>query len=208
MPRNAITPRPFVNDDLTAHATGAGEWSLPSEPDSMQEPAHIQRSTFDYSDGMFVKVTDDEQATIPGNLHPIKLLRRTDVPPSYQVPHEATHRRYEPPFTQAINQAAAGFTLITPPRSGLHYVKVIAAFLTLDAAGTVRFVQGSTDGLSVADLSGNFACGGANNAPLQLQPAEIETPWFYTASDQALGIFTVTGKAQGFVTYCFSPYES
>lgn len=197
-----------VNDDLTVHAGGAGEWSLPSQPDTVEGPTRIQPSTFDYSDGVLVGLPDDETVAMPGVLHPAKIIRQTDVPPSFQVPHEATHRRYEPPFTQSINQAAAGFTLIAPPRSGLHYIKVIAVFLTLDAAGTVRFVQGSMDGLSLADLSGNFACGGANNAPLQLQPSETPTPWFYTASDQALGIFTVTGKAQGFVTYVYSPYEA
>lgn len=198
----------FVNDDLTAHATGAGVWGAPTHPDALQEPAHVQPSTFDYSGGVFVGVDDDDVTMIPGVLHPTAIRRRTDVPNSYQTPHEATHRRYEPPYTQAVNQAAAGFTLITPPRSGLHYIKVIAVFLTLDAAGTLKFVQGSMDGLSLADLSGNFALGGANNAPLQLQPSEIETPWFYTASDQGLGIFTATGKAQGFITYCYSPYES
>lgn len=200
---------PFVNDDLTAHAKGAGRWGAPTVPDALQEPAHVQPSTFDYSAGMFVGVDDDDAAAVPGSLHPIRILRRTDVPNSYQTPHEATHRRYEPPFTVAVNQTASGFTLLAPPKNGLHYLKVIAALLTLDAAGTIKFVQGSQDGLSTADLSGTFALGGVNNAgDLALQPADISTPWFYTSPDQGLGIFTVTGKAQGFVTCCYSPYEA
>jgi hypothetical protein len=162
----------------------------------------------EYAQGMFVGAVDTEAAAVAVPPSPHQLRRRVDVPPSYQTPHEATHRRYEPPFTVAINQAAAGFTLVAPPKMGLHYLKVIAAYLTLDAAGTLRFVQGSQDGTNVADVSGNWSAGGANNGVVNLSPADISTPWFFTSPDQGLGIFTVTGKAQGFVTCCYSPYEA
>lgn len=199
---------PFINDDLSAHNRDAGRWSNPVQPDQMQEPASLPPSGFDYSAGVLVGVPGTEADAMPGVMHPVKLLRRTDVPNSYEVPHEATHRRFEPPFTVAVNQAAAGFSLLAPPKMGLHYLKVIAALLTLDAAGTLRFVQGSSDGLVIADLSGNMALGGANNGELTLAPADLSTPWFYASPDQALGVFTVTGKAQGFVTMCYSPYEA
>lgn len=161
----------------------------------------------EYAQGMFNVVVDSTEDAIAVPPSPHLIRRRTDVPSSYQAPHEATHRRYEPPFTVPINQAAAGFTLVSPPKMGLHYLKVIAAYLTLDAAGTLRFVQGSQDGLSTADVSGNFTTAGAGLC-VELQPADISTPWFFTSPDQGLGIFTVTGKAQGFVTCCYSPYEA
>jgi len=53
-----------------------------------------------------------------------------------------------------------------------------------------------------------MAMGGAAASPLVLQPAPIESPWLFTAPDQALGIFTVTGKAAGFAVVCYSPYDA
>ena len=198
-----------TNDELTSRAQGAGVWGDPSMPDHLQQPAHLPHEGFDYSTGIFVGVPGQEADAVPGMLHPLIVAKLpTDVPKSYETMHEATHRRFDAPFSVPINQAAAGFTLLVPPKMGLHYIKVLSAFLTLDAAGTVRFVQGASDGTSIADVSGNMGLGGANNGLLQLQPAPIETPWFFTSPDQALGIFTVTGKAQGFVTCCYSPYEA
>lgn len=198
-----------TNDALTEHAQGAGVWGDPSMPDHLQHDAELPPEMFDYSAGIFVGVPGQEADAVPGMLHPLIVAKLpTDVPKSYEAVHEATHRRFDAPFTIAVNQAAAGFTLLVPPKMGLHYIKILACFITLDAAGTLRFVQGSTDGTNVADMAGNMGLGGANNGVLQLQPAPIETPWFYTSPDQALGIFTVTGKAQGFVTACYSPYEA
>lgn len=206
MSRTTIIPNP---DPMTMNAGQAGVWGNPAEPDHLNEPAHLPGpNLYDYSAGVLVGLPGSEADAVPGELHPARILRRTDVPNSYQVPHEATHRRYEPPFTVPVAQAAAGFTLLAPPRSGLHYLKVLSVFLTLDAAGTLKFVQGSMDGLSTADLSGAFSLGGAAAPPLQLQPADLSTPWFFSSPDQALGIFTAVGKAQGFVTLCFSPYEA
>lgn len=197
-----------VNDSLSYAAGEAGTWGNPGEPDHMQQPAHIPPSGYDYSAGMFVGVPGAEADAVPGMLHPIPLRRTSDVPPSYQTPHEATHRRYEAPATQPVAQAAAGFTLIAPPKMGLHYIKVLSCDITLDAAGTFKFVQGSMDGLSLADVTGAIAMGGAAAPQFSLAPADISTPWFFTSPDQALGVFTVTGKAAGFVTYCYSPYEA
>lgn len=197
-----------VNDSLTMNAGQAGTWGNPGEPDHMQQPAHLPVEGYDYSAGMFVGIPGSEADAVPGTLHPIAIRRRVDVPPSYQTPHESTHRRFEPPATQAVAQAAAGFTLIAPPKMGLHYIKVISCDITLDAAGTFKFVQGSMDGLSLADVTGAVAMGGASAPPFSLAPADLANPWFFTSPDQGLGIFTVTGKAAGFVTYCYSPYEA
>lgn len=198
-----------TNDPLTAHAQEVGVWGLPSEPDALQEPAHVPHELYDYSAGVLVGVPGAEADAIPGTIHPSIVAKLpTTVPRSYDSLHEATHRRYDSPFTVPINQAAAGFTLIAPPQPGLHFLKLLSCFLSLDAAGTLRFVQGSADGATVAAVSGNMALGGANNGLLALQPAPVETPWFFASPDLALGIFTVTGKAQGFVTCCYSPYEA
>lgn len=197
-----------ANDPLTMAAVEAGVWGDPTSPDHLQQPAHVPPSTYDYSAGMFVGIPGAEADAMPGVLHPIPVRRRSDVPRSYETPHESTHRRYEPPFTVAVAQTAAGFTLIAPPKMGLHYLKVIGCSITLDAAGTLRFVQGSMDGLSIAAITGDMNTGGAAAPPVYLAPADISTPWFFTSPDQALGIFTVTGKAQGFVTCCYSPYEA
>lgn len=199
-----------VNDDLTANAGEAGTWGNPGAPDHLQQPAHAPDvEAFDYSAGMFVGVPAQEADAVPGTIHP-KVIGRlpTDVPATYQTSHESTHRRFDAPFTVAINQAAAGFLLLAPPKMGLHYLKVLAGNITLDAAGTLKFVQGSTDGTATADISGTMNLGGAAVPPLSLAPADISTPWFFTSPDLALGIFTVTGKAQGFVTLCYSPYEA
>lgn len=199
-----------VNDDLTANAGEAGTWGNPGAPDALQQPAHLPFvPAFDYSAGMFVDLGATEADAVPVPLAPHIIGRLpTDVPPSYQTPHEATHRRYDAPFTVPINQAAAGFALIAPPKMGLHFLKVLACFITLDAAGTIKFVQGSQDGLNLSDISGAMNAGGAAAPPIQLAPADTSTPWFYTSPDQGLGIFTATGKAQGFVTCCYSPYEA
>lgn len=197
---------PALNDPLSANAGEAGTWANPGQPDT-ETPAQVPPSGFDYSGGMFVAPFADANALIEP--HPLLFPARTDLDlHSYETPHEATHRRYEPPFTVAVNQAAAGFTLIAPPTNGLHYIKILGCYLTLDAAGTLRWVQGSMDGTNVAAMSGNLNLGGAATPPLALPIAEVQNPWHFTSPDQALGIFTVTGKAQGWVVCCNSPYDA
>lgn len=205
-PKDDILRR--LNGPFTYHAGSAGVWGHPGDPDTLRdEPAQLAPAGFDYSAGVIVGVHDEEATAYP-SLEPILIRRQTDVPPSYEVAHEATHRRFEPPVTVAVSQAAPGFSLVAAPLVGLHYIKVLSAFLTLDAAGTLKFVQGSADGLSSADMTGAVSLGGAAAPAFQLPPAETSTPWFFSSPDQALGIFTTTGKAQGFVTFCYSPYEA
>ena len=201
---------PFVNDPLTEHAVGAGEWSLPSVPPG-EEPAQLPPERHDYSQG--IMVGPDTDLGIAGG-SPHLLRERTDVPASYQAPHEATHRRYEPPVIVSFDQAAAGFTLLAAPDKGLHYVKLLQMVIGLDAAGTFKFVQGPSDGTGISaaagggDLSGQIHAGNAAEPPLVLPPADLANPWLYTAPDQALGIFTVTGKAAGWAVVAYSPYDS
>lgn len=140
--------------------------------------------------------------------HPIPLDVFGITQRPYQIPHEATHRRYEPPRVITVNQAAAGYTLISSPNQGLHYIKVLAACLTLDAAGTLQWLQGGLQTSADPALTGAINIGGAAAAQLMLPPAPPENPWLFTAPDQSLGILTVTGKAQGWVVVCYSPFDS
>ena len=215
MPRRRnLEDQPPVNPDpLDANVGGAGAWGLPSTEGidgqlAGQSPTMLRRpqppTGDNYADGIFVGAPDDavaDPAWPPAHL----IGAATDAPRAYEAPHEATHRRYEPVLSVPINQAAAGFTLIAPTRIGLHYVKLIACVLTLDAAGTLRFVQGSNDGTNVAPMSGDMAFGASQG--FVLPPAELQNPWAFTAPDQGFGLFTVTGKAQGFVLVCYSPYD-
>ncbi len=204
---------PTDNSPLTENNTlETATWSLPSTEGlsgaaDARLPAH---GLFDYSGGMFVGHGDDANAQA---LHHQRTLHAvSDNPSSWEAPHEATHRRFEPPLTIPVQQAAAGFSLVAPTRPGLHYVKVIAALLSADTAGTVKFVQGSNDGFGVSAAAGGGDLTGlipvATNGGFVLPPSRLETPWFFTSSDQSLGIFSVTSKLSGFVVVVYSPYES
>lgn len=203
-------PEPPVDDPLTVHAVGSGRWGSPSDPATELDPgAELLPGGYDYSAGILVGAPLDDDA-IPGQYHPQLLKVRVSgiSPKTYQAPHEATHRRFEPIQRTPINQAAAGFTLVAPPNQGLHYIKLLGCFLTLDAAGTLKFVQGDLGGIVTADMSGTINLGGTSNSPLALGIAPVENPWHFTAPDQAFGIVTATGKAQGWVVWCYSPYDS
>jgi hypothetical protein len=207
--RNPFTHPPVDNDPLgTAQTTERAEWGLPSDEGSAgQEPAHLPPAGFDYSGGIFVEPGADADEQAPP-AHPHLIRARVDAPQTFELPHEATHRRYENPIVVPIAQGAAGFTVLAPTQGGLHYVKLIALNLTLDAAGTLQFVQGSNDGTSVAALTGAMSLGGASAPPLNLPPAELANPWLYSSPDQALGIFTATGKAAGWAIVAYSPYNN
>jgi hypothetical protein len=205
--RDPFAPDDVDNDGLgLAQTTERATWSLPSdEGQAGQEPARLPAGGFDYSGGLLVGHGEEADAQAPP-AHPHLLRARVDAPRSFELPHEATHRRYEPLFVASIAQQAAGFTVIAAPSRGLHYVKVIAAVIFLDAAGTLKFVQGSTDGTSTGDLTGAMPIG--TNGGFVLPPADLQNPWLYSSPDQALGIFTVTGKAFGWAQCCYAPYDS
>jgi hypothetical protein len=195
-------------DPLTYNNREAGIWSLPSEPPAGYGPgedpgAILPPQPYDYAGGMLVG--HDSEADAVANSSPHLLRQNSDRPRPFQIAHEATHRRFEPPFMVAINQSASGFTLLAPTTRGLHFIKVISFMVTLDVAGTLQFVQGDNAGLFTSPISGTINIGTAGG--FVLPPSELSTPWLFTSSDLALGIFTVTGKAQGFAVCCNSPYD-
>jgi hypothetical protein len=92
----------------------------------------------------------------------------------------------------AISQGAAGTTSIVTGVAGKK-IYVTGIFLTLDAAGTVKFTE------VAGDLTGTFNMGGVAAPPLAL---EADHPIFWTTTlGEDLKITTVTGKAQGSVNY-------
>lgn len=211
MPRkrkpDPFTHGPVDNDPLgLAQTVDRSTWGLPSDEGAAGQATGEVPVLYDYSGGVLVAHGEEAVAQAPP-LHPELIRARVDAPHSFELPHEATHRRYEPLLVRSLAQGAAGFTLIAAAQ-GLHYVKLYALVLTLDAAGTIKFVSGSNDGTNVADVSGAMNFGGAATPPLILPPASLENPWLYTAPDQALGIFTVTGKANGWAMFAYSPYDS
>lgn len=122
--------------------------------------------------------------------------------PSYELPHEPAHRRWQPLQYTSISQSAAGYTLIGSPTGGIHYVKLIAVVLTLDAAGTIQFVGGN--GLSTDPaLTGTLNI--ATNGGFVLPPAPLENPWLALSPNLTLGLVSAVGKAQGFVAWAQSP---
>lgn len=215
--RDPLAPSPeHTNTPLSGNVTEAGTWGLPSDEGRIGQQgdaALVPPSPYpnDYAGGMFVGQGMDANAQARPLVGEHLIRARVDTP-TFQLPHEATHRRYDAPLTIPINQSAAGYTLIAAARPGLHYVKVLAAMITLDAAGTIKLVQGNEGGLGVTsaagpgDMTGSMSIGAATG--FVLPPAKVETPWMFTAPNQALGLFTVTGKAAGFVMVCYSPYDA
>lgn len=191
-------------DPLTGHSQEAGVWGLPSDEGAAGQAPPIVPNQVDYSGGMFVGAgfDADAQPALADRLIPA----RVDTPRAFELPHEATHRRYEPPRVVAISQTAAGYSLILPGL-GLHYVKLIAMMLTLDAAGTIQFVQGPGTGTGEAGMTGTMALGGASAPGFVLPPAELENPWLFTTPDLAFGLITATGKAAGWAVVAYSPYD-
>jgi hypothetical protein len=57
-------------------------------------------------------------------------------------------------------------------------------------------------------MSGAINLGGAAVPALTLPMAPIENPWHFTSPDQAFGLVTATGKAQGWVVWCYAPFDS
>lgn len=94
-----------------------------------------------------------------------------------------------------VNQGAAGATdLVTAPGAGQR-IHVTHIFLVLDAAGTIKF----TEGTGPTDLTGVMPI--ALNGQLNLV-ADSPYPILSTQTAAAkLSITTATGKAQGWIRY-------
>ena len=121
-----------------------------------------------------------------------------------ELPHEPVHRRLEPLIQVQVLQTAAGYSKILAPSSGLHYVKILGGTITLDAAGTLQFVQG-------AGAAGDPAMTGAMTVALNggfvWPTVPTDRPYLFSSPGQVLGIFTGTGKANGWLMCCQSPHD-
>jgi hypothetical protein len=218
MPPRRIQEHPTAPDELSlAQGAERSEWGLPSQEGELgQHPGHVLTPTVDaYAEGIFVghDLEENAQPAWPVN-HLVRA--RVDAPRSYELPHEATHRRYEPPRVVGLSQSAIGTLMFAAPNVGLHYVKLIALSVSLAANGAIQFVQGSNDGVSVAALGStqgpSIGMGAMNllaGTPLILPPAELQNPWLWTAPDQALGLITtgVGAFANGWALIAYSPYD-
>lgn len=218
MPRDPLDPHPNEdNDGLSlAQTTDRSTWGLPGDEGSVgQHPGVVEAPTqFDYAEGILVGYGLSEDAQPVGD--PSHLIRaRVDAPRAFELPHEATHRRYEPVRVVPIAQTVIGTTMFAQPNLGLHFIKLVALVVSLAANGTLQFVQGSSDGTSVAAVGsyGPAVGMGAMNllagSPLILPPSELANPWLFAAPDQALGLIT-TGAgafANGWAIVAYSPYD-
>lgn len=207
------------NDALSMNVGAAGVWSLPGDeglvgqsPAMLRPPAPTPNT---YPEGIFVGSDTEEDAQ--SDFAPDHWIKAyVDAPKSYELPHEAMHRRFEPPRIVPIAQTAPGTLMFAPVNFGLHIVKLLALCIGMAANGTVQFVQGSNDGLSTAPIGtqggagasgmGAMAIGG--NVPLVLPPAELANPWMWTAPDQALGLVSATSFVNGWAIIAYSPYDS
>jgi hypothetical protein len=95
----------------------------------------------------------------------------------------------------AVAQGGAGTTaLIAADTSQKH--KVLGCALIMDAAGTLKFTDGTDDLTGAMSIAAN---GGF------VLPASNEYYLTTNASNRALNIVTVTGKASGFVIVATEP---
>jgi hypothetical protein len=94
--------------------------------------------------------------------------------------------------TASIAQGAAGTTSIVVGVAGKK-IYVTGLFVTLDAAGTIKFTE------VAGDLSGAMSMGGAAAPPFAFA-ADHPILWTSTAGED-LKITTATGKANGWLTY-------
>lgn len=124
-----------------------------------------------------------------------------------EIAHPATHRQWQHPRRIRVSQAAAGFTAIATPMQGLHYVKLLGAFLAADAAGTIEFYEGAglNAGTTGVDASITGLIPIATNGGFVLPVTSVENPWLWTEVGKTLSINTVTSKVSGWILYCDSP---
>lgn len=95
----------------------------------------------------------------------------------------------------SVAQGAAGATdLVVAPGAGAR-IYVVKIVLALDAAGTIKFTEGTgpTDltGAIPVSANGGFVVIGTNGEPV------LQT----NTQNSKLSITTVTGKAQGWIAY-------
>ena len=87
-----------------------------------------------------------------------------------------------------VNQGAAGSTVLAASSSGNKH-KIVGAVLTMSAAGTLKFTDGSGDLTGPMDIaaSGGFVL------------PTSQYPYQETAATSALNLVTATGAARGVV---------
>jgi hypothetical protein len=180
------------------------------------EDAKLAPQSYDYSRGILLEPgTDvDETASQPQFLVPQNVDWPIGALRAFDVPHEATHRRYEPPVIVGVNQSAPGYTALVQPVA-LHYVKVLGGVLSSSAAATIVFQHGSgvaadpaiggdQPGLGISQM-GAFSL--ATGVPLILPVSDPENPWLFCAPDLILGLTSATTAVKGWLVVCFSPYD-
>lgn len=94
--------------------------------------------------------------------------------------------------TVKIAQGGAGATTVATPGAG-QKVYVTGIFLTLDAAGTLKFTE------TAGDITGAMSAGGAAAPPFVMSDTH-PILWTSTAGE-VLTLTTATGKAQGWINY-------
>lgn len=94
-----------------------------------------------------------------------------------------------------VAQGAAGTTQLLAASAGNRH-KVVGVLLTLSAAGTLKFTDGSGDLTGPMDLPAN---GGF------VWPCSGNWPLLQTATNSALSIVTTAGKANGVILYFTEP---
>lgn len=94
-----------------------------------------------------------------------------------------------------VNQGAPGTTQLVAASSGNKH-KIVGVILTLDAAGTLKFIDGSGDltGPMSLPASGGF-----------MMPGVLTFPLVETGVNSALSVVTTGGKAAGVVLYVTEP---
>lgn len=93
-----------------------------------------------------------------------------------------------------VAQGAAGTTVIAAISAGNKH-KIVGVFLTIDAAGTVKFTDGG------GDLCGAMSL--AQSGGFVLTPSGI--PWLETAVASALNLVSAAGKVSGVVAIRTEP---
>jgi len=95
----------------------------------------------------------------------------------------------------ALSQVATPGTTVIQVAVVGNRIKLVAAALTMNAAGTVKF-SGASDLTGAMDVAtqGGFVL-----------PANVNVPWVQTGINEALSIITATGAANGVILYLIEP---